>query len=115
MWRLERNKEESKSLEIIKNMDEQDKSLNSDGQIVSADGNSDCAPDNLSHQMNQGESQTEVYPILELQKFLNTEGSSGSPDNDMFMTKEEETKINQLTEELVQVFDPDNLDKASEA
>ena len=33
----------------------------------------------------------------------------------MHLTKDEETKINQLTKELIQVFCPDNLDKTSES
>ena len=115
MWRSVRNKEESKILEVNINRDEQDRIFNSIGQTISAEGKSEGISDNLPDQIKQGKSQTEASPILELQKFLNTEGSPGYPDKEMCMTKEEETKINQLTEDLVQAFCPDNLDKTSEA
>ena len=83
--------------------------------MPTADGNLICTYDKRAQTMNEKETQEVGTPILELQEFLNTEGALDSIDTNINLTEEEEASINQLTEELIQVFSLDNIDKTSES
>ena len=115
IWESERNKEASKRSENNNDLDDQERILKKCWQMPIADGNLIYTYDKRAQQMNEKETQEVGTPILELQEFLNTEGASDSADTNINLTEEEEASINQLTEELVQVFSPDNIDKTSES
>ena len=101
IWESERNKEESKRSGNNNNFDNQERILNKCWQMPIADGNLICTYDKQAQQMNEKETQEVGTPILELQEFLNTEGTSDSSDTNINLTEDEEASINQLTEELI--------------